>query len=157
MKAGYLELLEQNLIAETDYWYIILDPNQKNLGACLLIIKRDIKHLSELNKAEWKQFIQIVYKLEYSLKKAFQVTLFNWGSYLDSPHTILPLLYQLHWHVIPRYQQKVEFQDIIFQDPCFGESTLTVKEEVNVVSSRIRAKIIAKIQEKLNLDKLNKD
>lgn len=153
MKAGCIELLEQNLIAETDYWYIVLDPDQKNLGSCLLIIKRDIKHLSDLNKVEWKQFIQIVYELEYSLKKAFQVTLFNWGSYLDSPYTIIPILDQLHWLVIPRYHKKVEFQGMIFQDPCFGESTLTVKEEVFVVSSRIRAKIIIKIQEKLKLDK----
>jgi len=43
MKADPLELLKQNLIAETDYWYIILDPDQKNLGGMFINHKKKYK------------------------------------------------------------------------------------------------------------------
>lgn len=146
-----LDLLEHHTIKETKYWKIFLDPDQKNLGTCIIILKREVKHLSDLNEYEWKEFTTIVKELENSLKKAFHSTLFNWGSFLDTAYTKNMSRNQIYWHVIPRYQSDVEFEGIIFQDLCFGESTLNASRASCRVSPSIRTKIISKIQENLNL------
>ncbi len=139
----------RDLIIQTRYWYIILDPDQKNLGTCIVSLKRESDHLSSLKPDEWQEFIKIVYKLERSLKKSFNATLFNWGCFLSEIEENKPL--HLEWHVIPRYQQKLEFAKTSFSDPCFGKSTMQICGEQLILPSNLRNKIITKIRENLDI------
>ncbi|MGC9516771.1 MAG: HIT family protein [Methanomicrobiales archaeon] len=154
MEYKFLERLNHgpiDFIAETKYWIIFLDQDQKNLGTCVVALKREAKLLSTLKPDEWRDFTGIVRELELSLKKAFKVTMFNWGCLLNTAYIKFPPTPQVHWHLIPRYQGKIEFAGVIFQDPCFGRSTLSVKDEKLDLNSKIREKIISKIRENLNL------
>ncbi len=140
-----------DLIVETEYWFILLAPDQKNLGTCVVALKRHEGDLGRLKDGEWQEFSKIVKNLQSALEKAFNSTMFNWGclmnlSYLNDhpdPH--------VHWHFIPRYKQIIEFEGIIFKDPCFGFSTMKSKQGVRKVPQNVRMKIINKIKKYLEI------
>jgi len=58
-----------DLLVETHHWLIILAPDQKNLGTCVVALKRDEIELSGLTNEEWFDFSYVVKKLEKSIKK----------------------------------------------------------------------------------------
>jgi diadenosine tetraphosphate (Ap4A) HIT family hydrolase len=153
MKSECFEVLKGHnygdLILETEYWFILLAPDQKNLGTCVVALKRHEGDLGRLKDEEWQEFSKIVKNLQSALKKAFNSTMFNWGclmnlSYLKDhpdPH--------VHWHFIPRYKQIIEFEGIIFEDPCFGFSTMKSKQGVRKIPQNVRMKIINRIKKYL--------
>ena len=140
-----------DFIAETEYWIIFLDRDQKNLGTCVVALKREANLLSELNLREWNDFKEIVRALESALKAAFNATMFNWGCLLNTAYIKIPANPQVHWHLIPRYRYPVKFKGIIFNDPCFGKSTLKVVGKKLDLNSEIREEIIKKIKDNLYL------
>lgn len=155
MEYEFLERLNHgpiDFITQTKYWIVFLDRDQKNLGTCVVALKREANLLSSLTPDEWKEFKQIVRLLESGLKKAFNVTMFNWGCLLNTAYIKLPPHPQVHWHLIPRYRDPVEFHGVIFNDPCFGKSTLTAQDDKLDLSLKFRAKIISVIRENLNWD-----
>lgn len=109
-----------NLIFETEHWLIYLAPSQRFLGTCVVVLKRYCGNLSQLNSEEWADFIEIVEKLEAALNKMFSPNLFNWSCFMNSAHRSDPPNPEVHWHFIPRYKNKVEFEGFIFRDPDFG-------------------------------------
>ncbi|MBM4240355.1 MAG: HIT family protein [Euryarchaeota archaeon] len=150
MECSYCQKLKSygygDFIAETEYWVIFLAPNQSNLGTCVIALKRHYGKLSGLKPEEWSDFSKIVDRLEYALKKAFDVTMFNWGCLLNSFYLEDQPNPHLHWHFIPRYTHKVHFEGIVFEDPYFGYMR---PRPVKNVSTKLRKKIIAKIKENL--------
>lgn len=151
MKSKDLEALESynygDLILETDYWFIFLAPDQKNLGTCVIALKRYEGDLGKLNDEEWHEFSIIVKKLQNSLKKAFNSAMFNWGCLMNSSYLNYPPDPHVHWHFIPRYNEKVEFEGLNFEDPCFGVSTMKSKQGVRKISQNVRMKIIKQIKD----------
>ena len=124
-----------DLIAETKYWLILLAPDQKNLGTCVVALKRVDDDLAGLKDEEWLEFGLIVKNLESALKNAFNSTMFNWGCLMNSSYLNQPPNPHVHWHLIPRYKNKIEFEGITFEDPCFGSSTMRANCEILEVSS----------------------
>jgi len=112
------------LLSETGHWLIILAPDQRNLGTCVVALKRDETELSGLSADEWADLACVVRGLEFAVKKAFSATMFNWGCLMNSSYLEDPPSPHLHWHFIPRYQKPVEFHGKTFEDPCFGRSTM---------------------------------
>jgi len=155
MKCNYFEKLKEynygDLIAETEYWLILLAPDQKNLGTCVVALKRDSGDLAELKDKEWQEFSIIVKRLESALKKSFNSTMFNWGCLMNSSYLKDPPNPHVHWHFIPRYNEKVEFEGIIFEDPCFGFSTMKAKEGIRKVAEDVRTKVIKEIKDNLEM------
>lgn len=41
-----------NLVFETEYWEILLDPSQRYLGTCFFSLKREFEDLKDLNNEE---------------------------------------------------------------------------------------------------------
>ena len=68
MECEYFEKLNNqefgDLIGETTYWLIILAPDQRNLGTCVVALKREEIELSALNPDEWADLYNTVQKLE---------------------------------------------------------------------------------------------
>ena len=153
MKSKVFEVLKDHnygdLIVETEYWYILLAPDQKNLGTCVIALKRYEGDLGKLNENEWLEFSKIVENLQKALKKAFNCVMFNWGCLMNSSYLKDPPNPHVHWHFIPRYNQKIEFENIIFEDPCFGSSTMKSKEGVRKIPEDVRIKIIERIKNNL--------
>lgn len=109
-----------NLIYETEYWQIYLAPSQRYFGTCVVVLKRHSGNLRELESEEWADFSEIVQKLENTLNKLFNPDVFNWSCFMNSAYRTDPPDPEVHWHFIPRYKNKIEFEDITFKDPDFG-------------------------------------
>ncbi len=148
MECSYCNELESrnygNLIFQTDYWIVFLAPNQSNIGTCVVALKRHYGNLAGLNPEEWVDFGEIVQKLELSLKKSFDATLFNWESLMNADYLKNNPDPHLHWHFIPRYNHKIEFEGIVFEDPNFGRMK---HMPIRKIPQNIREKIINKIKE----------
>lgn len=155
MKSEYPEILRGHnygdLIFETKYWLILLAPDQKNLGTCVVALKREEGNITGLKDEEWMDFSYVVKILQSALKKAFNTTMFNWGCLMNSAYLKDHPDPHVHWHFIPRYREKVEFEGVTFKDPCFGFSTMYSKEDVRRLSEYTRKKIKEKIRENLEL------
>ena len=131
-------------IHETKYWVIFLAPNQSNLGTCVVALKRHIGDLTGLKQDEWIDFSEIVDRLQFASKKAFDVTMFNWGCLMNTFYLEDEPDPHVHWHFIPRYNHEVEFEGLIFEDPYFGYMGPRPPKKV---SDEVKRKIIGKIKE----------
>lgn len=155
MECEYFEKIEDHdygdLLAKSPCWLIILAPDQRNLGTCVLALRRDETELSGLYSEEWSDLAKVVKKLEYAVKKAFNPTMFNWGCLMNSSYLEEPPTPHLHWHFIPRYREPVEFEGERFKDPCFGRSTMHDRGEPMKLSKELKEKITAKILEYLEI------
>lgn len=124
MECEYCKKLERygfgDFILKMKYWIVFLAPQQSNIGTCVVALNRHEKDLSGLSRDEWLEFGELVCKLEYSLRKCFGVTMFNWGSLMNASYLTEPPDPHVHWHLIPRYDHEVEFMGLLFQDPYFG-------------------------------------
>lgn len=140
-----------DLIVETKYWFILLAPDQKNLGTCVIALKRHEGDLGKLNNEEWQEFSKIVTNLQNALKKAFNSTMFNWGCLMNASYLKEQPDPHVHWHFIPRYKERVEFGGLTFEDPCFGFSTMKSKEGVRKIPENVRMKIIKQINDNLGI------
>ncbi|EKQ53903.1 MAG: HIT family hydrolase, diadenosine tetraphosphate hydrolase [Methanobacterium sp. Maddingley MBC34] len=155
MECEYFERLKDHkfgeLLAETDHWLIILAPDQRNLGTCVVALKRAETELSGLNSQEWADLFNVVKKLESAVKKAFNSTMFNWGCLMNSSYQKIPPCPHLHWHFIPRYLEPVTFKGKSFEDPCFGMSTMHDRRNLDTISDELKKDIKAKILENLEI------
>jgi diadenosine tetraphosphate (Ap4A) HIT family hydrolase len=134
-----------DLIHETDYWMIFLAPSQRYLGTCVVVLKRQCQNLSELEDREWIDFGLIVKKLENSVVKSFNPTLYNWSCFKNATFRNENPNPEIHWHFIPRYKGEVEFGGLKFNDPDFG-----------YIPQPIEHKIPEKVMEKIKLE-INKN
>lgn len=106
---------------ETVFWRVFLDDDQAYLGRCRIILKRHAGTLSMLTADEWKDFGQVVKRIELIVTKSFEPEVFNWtcmvnDAYLQEfpdPH--------IHWHMRPRYSKPVAIEGVTFDDPDFGK------------------------------------
>lgn len=145
-----LELEEYNFgdfLYETDSWIIFLAPNQSNLGTCVVALKRRERFLNSLNQKEWDEFSEIVNQLEFALKEAFNATMFNWGTLMNSFYLEGTPEPHMHWHFIPRYDHGVEIGGELFEDPFFGYMRPRPPKHI---SDEIRNKIKTTILKALN-------
>ncbi len=153
MKAEDLDMLKGHnygdLLFKTKYWSILLAPDQKNLGTCVVALNRYESNLSGLEDEEWNEFGKMVKVLHEALKKTFNPTMFNWGVLMNSAYLKEPPRPHLHWHFIPRYDHKVEFEGLVFEDPCFGFSTLKASSIVRIIPENVRLKIMEKIRKNM--------
>ncbi len=140
-----------DLIFETKYWFILLAPDQKNLGTCVVASNRNVDDLAGLKDEEWEEFSKIVKKLQNALKRTFNAAMFNWGCLMNASYLKDPPNPHVHWHFIPRYKEKIEFEGLMFEDPCFGFSTMKSKQGVRKIPENVREKIIEKIKENIKI------
>ena len=119
-----------NLIYETEHWMIFLAPSQRFLGTGVVVLKRQCHKLSDLESDEWAEFTEIVEKLEITLTKTFNPTLFNWSCFMNKAYRDDPPNPEIHWHFIPRYAHEVEFEGITFEDPDFGYIPQPIEKKI---------------------------
>ena len=134
-------------ILATDLWNIRLYEDQAYLGRCVISLNRDCTSLSEVTDDEFVEFHQIVKKLETALKKSFNATMFNWTCLMNNAYKKEPPKPWVHWHFRPRYNQQVEFENEIFEDPEFAQHYS--RERKRIVSAKFLEKIASRIKENL--------
>ena len=105
----------------------------------LIILKRECGELSGLTEEETLDLLEIIKKMESSLKKAFGATNFNWTCLMNDEQKKEDPKPQVHLHLLPRYKNKVEFAGEVFIDEVFAHHYDKKKEKI--VSAEVLEKI----------------
>jgi len=135
------------LLYETEYWRVVLAPNQRLVGRCLLHLKRHCGDVAETTPDELLDWLTIVNVLENALRTAFDATMFNWSCYMNHSYRENPPYPHVHWWAVPRYNHQVRINDWKFEDTEFGNpyshyNSLEVSKELhNQIGERIKQAI----------------
>lgn len=133
-------------IYNTKYWEIYLSSEQYYLGRCVVVLKRECGELSGLTEEEFSDFLGVIKNLERALKKAFGTTMFNWTCMMNNAYkeenNENP---RVHFHMRPRYKDRVKFAGIVFEDKEFGHHYKRKAEKE--VSEDVLGKIVERIRE----------
>ncbi len=136
---------EGDLFFETSFWKVILSPDQAYLGRCVIVLKRECGQLSKLTSEEWADFHKnIVQKLEFAVKKAFNATMFNWTCLMNNAFKSENPKPQVHWHFRPRYRNEIKLAGEQFKDLEFAHhysrerNKLISKEVLERISEQIK-------------------
>ena len=97
------------VIHQYQYWSILLRPAQATLGALVLAAHEPARAFSELSQASFTELHQVTKQMESALAKAFEYDKLN---YL----MLMMVDPDVHFHVIPRYAQAKQFNNIEFLD-----------------------------------------
>lgn len=126
-------------------WELGVNVNQHYLGRCVLRLKRHCSNLSQLTLEEWKEFEELVPKIENALKKSFDCTAINWICSMNRGFKRKPYYSHVHWHIIPRYDKQVNFKRTFYRDDEFGSSFDVSKERIASEDLRLEIEsVIAK-------------
>lgn len=139
------DIYERDLICSTLHWDIRLNPNQKYLGRCVVILKRSCPSLAKVRKEEIIEWLEIVRCLEELLRETFGATMFNWACSMNHAYQTDPPDPQVHWHIIPRYAHPVQFCGKVFCDEHFGRRSVS---DADVVSDDMFEAIMQKLRER---------
>lgn len=140
-------LPNKNPILSTQYWEVNIAPDQGYLGRCYVTLKQHKGDLAELTNEEWLDYARVVKNIESAITLAFGAKLFNWSCLMNNAFQIQPATPHIHWHLRPRYESSVEFENSRFDDPLFGYHY--DREQVKKVPDEMLNSIKAAIKEKL--------
>ncbi len=105
---------------ETQYWRVVLAPNQSLLGRCAISTKRHIGDLAALSQPEILELFALIGRFETAARTAFGATMFNWSCYMNHHYREAQPDPHIHWWAVPRYAHPVAFVGRTFTDPHFG-------------------------------------
>ena len=120
--------IEQLTIKKVGSWIISLRPAQVTLGSLILSLDRACEDIGDLTSKESQE-----------LGLAFQVIkdLYMKSFRPDKVNYLLLMMVdkQVHFHVIPRYEKKISFQAIEFEDAFWPKpvdilSSLAIEESL---------------------------
>lgn len=134
---------DESFILESGYWKVFLSYDQCYIGHCLIIAKRHVQDLSELNESEIKDLFEIIKKLENIMKAAFGATMFNISCLMNDCYNAKPIDPHVYFNFRPRYAKRVDL-GLIFDDPEFGfhYSSSRTRE----VSDKVKKEIMTRIK-----------
>lgn len=115
--------LNTRTIYKSKYWTLSLRPIQSTLGSCVISLNRYCEKLSDINEDESKDYINIVKFTEDSLSKVFEYDKINY-------FMLMMVDSHLHYHVIPRYKDKKEFLNKVWNDNNYPTLVDLVGDEV---------------------------
>lgn len=96
-------------IQKTGSWIISLRPQQVTLGSLVLSLDRKCPHLGQITEKEGAELSQAFKFIERLLQKTFNPKKINYLALMMLDH-------QVHFHITPRYENKVEFDGQIYRD-----------------------------------------
>ncbi|MBC8495849.1 HIT family protein [archaeon] len=143
-------MAKEFILFETNFWKVILLDEQSYLGRCVVVLKRDCGELSGLTTNEAADFHEnIVNKLETTLKKTFNATMFNWSCLMNDAYKEKNPKPQVHWHFRPRYNHPVQIANNKFIDLDFANHYNNSSERKKFVSEEILEQIFNEIKNNL--------
>ena len=132
------------IVYETEYWRVVLAPNQSLVGRCAIHLKRHCGDLAEMTPDELFNWLEVVKILENALREAFNATMFNWSCYMNHAYRENLPNPHIHWWAVPRYKHSIKIDAWTFEDPDFGDPynhdrwLIVPKEIQQQVAARIR-------------------
>lgn len=104
-KFGYPE----SLIKSYNYWHVLLRPNQPTLGSLILICKENVTRYSEVSQLAFNEKARVISDIESVLSRRFGYSKINYLMLMMVDPAV-------HFHVIPRYREAIEFCDKSYID-----------------------------------------
>lgn len=105
MDCIFCDINKEKIIYETSYWFAIFDEYPVNQGHTLLIPKRHVESVFELNEEEKQTLVDSIKDIESLLARFFNIDGFNIG--INQGKTAGQTIHHLHIHIIPRYDGDV--------------------------------------------------
>jgi diadenosine tetraphosphate (Ap4A) HIT family hydrolase len=125
-------------IVESEYWKLILNHNQRFLGACFWGLRRHLESITDLTAAEWMDLQPQVIRTTQALVANFQPDHFNYLFLQNQDRHV-------HMHIYPRYAQPRTLIGITFEDPDYpshysvpAPSHLLMPSEYEVIAQQLR-------------------
>lgn len=126
-------------VAVSEFWKLVLHPDQTEPGALLLVSLRHVAKVGDLNDHEALEFFALYRLVEAALENGLGASMVNlsclrnwayrsdnaqppWLDGRPNPH--------VHWHIAPRYANAVTFAGVTFIDERFGEELIWRGERV---------------------------
>ena len=127
----------QTIIRQYQYWSVMLRLAQATLGALVLAAHEPVQAFSALSPASFAELHTVTGHMESALAKAFQYDKIN---YL----MLMMVDPDVHFHVLPRYDQPKQFADMEFFDA--GWPAMPNLGQVNKTDTTVNQRIMERIQ-----------
>jgi len=113
---------KRNLVLfRTPHHAVILNRYPYNNGHLMIVPRRHIACLSQLNEAEKKEFFAVLETVRKALVTAMKPQGFNLGMNIsDVAGAGVPD--HLHWHIVPRWKGDVNFMPVLSGTKVISES-----------------------------------
>lgn len=132
--------IENLSIMEFNHWIVSVRPAQVTIGSLVISLKRECPELNQLTSEETSELALVFKRTEEMLKAAFQYDKINYLA-------LMMVDEQVHFHVIPRFQNPVVFENKEYTDkdwPGPVEILNTINEKE--ISERVFAFLKEKTQ-----------
>lgn len=104
--------VKELIIHETEYWRWSIRPLQCTIGASILSLSRPAEKMLELTSEEGADLAKMSKVIESTLDKCFGQDKMNYIMLMMVDNHI-------HYHVVPRYSQPVDFDGKKYEDACW--------------------------------------
>ena len=127
------------MVAETEYWLVMVRPQQPTYGALVLVCKEEAKAFSELSPAAFADMKQAVDGIEALLRHTVAYERIN---YL----MLMMVDLDVHFHVLPRYDGEREYAGRAFKDagwpgaPALASHVALSEEEAAALAVELAAR-----------------
>ena len=135
------------VLLESDYWTVVLSPEQYYLGRSIVLLKRECPSLSELSGEEWDDMHSLIKRFETGVRDAFGAEVFNWCCLMNNAFREDPPHPFVHFHVRPRYRNPFEIGGEIFTDEHFGSHYELARRESRNVSPEVLQEILRSLRQ----------
>lgn len=103
---------QQRTVYETQHWAVVVRPQQVTLGCLVLIEKSDATSLADVSPQSASELPQVVAAIETALMALWQPQKYNYLALMMVDPNV-------HFHVIPRYDQPRTVDGVTFTDAAF--------------------------------------
>ena len=134
-KFGY----PKTLVAETDYWWVLVRPQQPTYGALVLVCKAEATAFSDLTSAAFTDMKRAVDGIEALLRHTVAYDRIN---YL----MLMMVDLDVHFHVLPRYEGERKHGGHSFRDagwpgpPALASHVALSEEEAAALAADFAAR-----------------
>ena len=112
------------MIKQWNYWSIIFRESTTTLGNCIFICNRECATFSDLTTEEMAEFPELCKWYEDKIKDLYGAVKFNYVAMMMKEEFV-------HFHVIPRYDKKVEKYGLVWEDIDYPKGTKLGKIEID--------------------------
>ncbi|MBV1911531.1 MAG: adenylyltransferase/cytidyltransferase family protein [Kangiellaceae bacterium] len=99
----------ESLIKSYQHWHLLLRPMQPSIGSLVLVCKESVQKYSDISSAAMTEKSVVIQDIEEILGHRFNYSKINYLMLMMVDPAV-------HFHVIPRYEQAVEFCDQSYID-----------------------------------------
>lgn len=123
----------ETVLWRDDFCRVIWADDARYPGFCRVILNRHVKEMSDLPPSERLRLMETVFTVEAAVREIVRPDKIN----LASLGNVVP---HVHWHVIPRWEEDVNFPDAIWAPPR-REGGIANPLASGDIRSRIREKL----------------